>query len=69
MYAKDIPTWTSKTTYVDIDTGEELTPHQFKKQYYHIGTKTETIINKNRSHGHKQHVKLGRRKPKQQQLF
>lgn len=70
MYAnKDIPTWTSKTTYVDIETGEQLTKHTYQKHYYHITTKLETTINKNRNHGHKQYTKIGRRKPEQQKLF
>lgn len=64
-----IPTWTSKTTYIDIETGETMTKHKFEKNYYHIHTRTITTINKNKSHGHKKYHKLGRKRPTQTKLF
>lgn len=66
---KGVPTWTSETTYIDIDTGEMITKHKYNKEYYHIKTEIETIINKNKSHGHKKYTKIGRKKPEQGKLF
>lgn len=61
--------WRTYTKYVDIDTGEEITKHNFKTNYYHISTKKHGTLNANKSKGTIEYTIIGRQKPKQTTLF
>lgn len=43
--------WTTKSTYVDIQSGEELTKHRAKTEYIIINKTKRTIINGNKTRG------------------
>ena len=50
-YTKHGIRWISKSRYVDIDTGEELTKHNAETNYIYIGSDKHTELSRNETFG------------------
>lgn len=55
-------TWTSRTIYVDIETGEIITKEEAKKNYNVVKTTKVSKLNPNKTHGTTEFTRQCRKK-------
>lgn len=51
-YTEQGTRWISKSVYVDLDTGEEITKWNAEKDYLHVGTDKHVKFNYNKTCGY-----------------